>query len=85
MRGEAHLFIQEGRMASSRRAHQVEWKRLPSVGAQAATSPYSNHMSNQLMNKGEGATSRACGLPPQEGATSPRGAHLLSHMCFNQM
>jgi hypothetical protein len=28
-------------------------------------------------NKGEGATSLHQGLPPQEGATSPRGAHLL--------
>jgi hypothetical protein len=31
---------------------------------------------NQTQTKGEGATSMDEGLPPQEGATSPRGAHL---------
>jgi len=72
-------------MASSRRAHQVVWNGLPSVGAKGATSPHSNHMSNQITNKGEGATSINHGLPPQEGATSPRGAHLSSHMCSNQI
>jgi hypothetical protein len=65
-------------MASSRRAHQVVWNGLPSVGEKGATSPHSNHMSNQIINKGEGATSINHGLPPQEGATSPRGAHLFS-------
>ena len=71
----------EGRMAWSRRAHQVEGMELPSVGEWAAASPQSLQVLNQKSKQGEGATSLTCGLPPQEGATSPRGAHLSSHMC----
>jgi hypothetical protein len=38
---------------------------------------HTNHqVSKILQGKGEGATSLHKGLPPQEGATSPRGAHL---------
>jgi hypothetical protein len=58
---------------------------LPSGGEWAATSPLFKHMSKQLMGKGEGATSINKGLPPQEGATSPRGAHLSNSRCSNQM
>jgi hypothetical protein len=65
-------------MASSRRAHQVVCNGLPSVGERAATSPHSTNKCQIKSNKGEGATSLNHGLPPQEGATSPRGAHLSS-------
>jgi hypothetical protein len=44
--------------------------------------PY-QQVSINIMNKGEGATSRAYGLPPQEGATSPRGAHLSNSRSSN--
>ena len=71
-------------MASSRRAHQVLNNGLPSVREEGATSPHSNHMSNEKLSQGEGATSINHGLPPQEGATSPRGAHLLSHVLKSQ-
>ena len=77
----AHIYIQGGRMGSSRRAHHMLSSGLPSGGEWAATSPLFKHMSKQLMGKGEGATSINKGLPPQEGATSPRGAHLSSHIC----
>jgi hypothetical protein len=68
-------------MASSRRAHQVLESGLPSVESGLPLLSHYHHMSNQLLNQGEGATSRACGLPPQEGATSPRGAHLPRPTC----
>ena len=75
----------EGRMASSRKAHQVVWYGLPSVRIEGATSPHLSTSVNQMPNQGEGATSFNHRLPPQEGTTSPRGAHLLSHMCSNQI
>jgi hypothetical protein len=58
----------------------VEGMELPSVGEWAATSPHYLQVSNQKSKQGEGATSLTCGLPPQEGATSPRGAHLSNYM-----
>jgi len=77
----AHIYIQGGRMGSSRRAHHMLSSGLPSGGEWAATSPLFKHMSKQLMGKGEGATSINKGLPPQEGTTSPRGAHLSNSIC----
>jgi hypothetical protein len=77
------IYTQEGRMASSRRAHQVVSKGLPSVESGLPLLSHYYHMSNQIQTEEEGATSFLHGLPPQEGATSPRGAHLLSHMCSN--
>jgi hypothetical protein len=50
------------------------------VREEGATSPHLKQVSNKLKSKGEGAISLHNGLPPQEGATSPRGAHLLTHM-----
>ena len=35
----------------------------------------------QSQIQGEGTISFNCGLPPQEGATSPRGSHLFYPMC----
>ena len=84
MREEAHLFIQEGRMASSRRAHQVEGCGLPSVRARAPLLHIHQTHVNQKPNEGEGATSLNTKLPPQEGATSPRGAHLSNSRSSNQ-
>jgi hypothetical protein len=68
-------------MGSSRRAQHMEGSGLPSGGEWAATSPLFKQMSNPFKSEGEGATSRACGLPPQKGATSPRGAHLPRPTC----
>jgi hypothetical protein len=91
-RKKLFIYTQEGRMASSRRAHQVVIKGLPSVREEGATSPHPQQVSNKLKSEGEGATSKACGLPPQKGATSPRGAHLPRPTCsylkrysFNQI
>ena len=68
-------------MASSRRAHQVLWSGLPSGRARAPLLPIHPTSVNLNQSKGEAATSLHQGLPPQEGATSPRGAHLLySHV-----
>jgi hypothetical protein len=75
-------------MGSSRRAHhmlkhgQPSVKQgQPSVREEGATSPHQPQVSNPFKSEGEGATSRACGLPPQKGATSPRGAHLPRPTC----
>ena len=75
-------------MILRRRAHGIFKEGAPSVSNGVAkcgrvgchlstlqTSVKSNHI------QGEGATSFICGLPPQEGATSPRGAHLSMPMC----
>jgi hypothetical protein len=63
-------------MASSRRAHQVEGCGLPSGESGLPLLSYQPPSVKILQGKGEGATSLHKGLPPQEGATSPRGAHL---------
>ena len=60
-------------------------KGLPSVREEGATSPHLKHVSIKLQIKGEGAISLHHGLRPQEGATSPRGAHLPIPTCSNQM
>jgi hypothetical protein len=65
-------------MASSRRAHQVLGIRMPSVGERAATSPHIQTSVKSIKLKRRGRHLLKCGLPPQEGATSPRGAHLLN-------
>ena len=70
-------------MASSRRAHQVEGYGLPSEGARAPLLHTYQTSVNQKSNQEEGTTSISHGLPPQEGATSPRGAHLSMPMCSN--
>jgi hypothetical protein len=85
MRGEAHLFIQEGRMASSRRAHQVVDMGCQVWRVRAPLLHTNQACVNQKLKQGMSATSPLHRLPPQEGATSPRGAHLLSHMCSNLM
>ena len=72
-------------MASSRRAHQVEECGLPSVGARAPPLHTLITSVNQHQTQEEGATSLNHGLPPQEGATSQRGAHLSNSICSNQM
>jgi hypothetical protein len=87
-RKRALLFIQQWVEFPRRRAHGFSKEGAPSVEDEAAkcgrvgchlstlqTSVKSNHI------QGEGATSFICGLPPQEGATSPRGAHLSMPMC----
>jgi hypothetical protein len=63
-------------MASSRRAHQVVIKGLPSGESGLPLLPTLITSVNQHLDEGEGATSLTHGLPPQKGATSPRGAHL---------
>ena len=63
-------------MASSRRAHQVEGCGLPSGESGLPLLSYQPTSVKTLQGKGGGATSLHKGLPPQEGATSPRGAHL---------
>ena len=85
IRGRSSLFIGEGRMASSRRAHQVEGCGLPSGESGLPLLSYQPTSVKTLQGKGEGATSLHKGLPPQEGATSPRGAHLLIPTCSNQL
>ena len=85
-RGKSSLiYTQEGSMASSRRAHHVLWNGLPSGGARAPLLFIHQTSVRQIISKGEGATSINHGLPPQEGATSPRGAHLSNSRCSNQM
>jgi hypothetical protein len=64
----AHGLLKEG--APSGGMWAAKW------GEWAATSPPSPTSVNKLNHKGEGATSCNHRLPPQEGATSPRGAHL---------
>jgi hypothetical protein len=54
---------------------------LPSVGDKVPLLPSLSPSVNPLQSKGEGATSMDEGLPPQEGATSPRGAHLPISTC----
>jgi hypothetical protein len=78
-------------MASSRRAHQVFVKGLPSVGKRAP-SPHISTSVKSIHDQEGGTTSFNCRLPPQEGATSPRGAHLSMPTCsylkrypFNQV
>ena len=68
-------------MASSRRAHQVVCNGLPSVGTKAPPLHTLITSVNQHQTQEEGATSLNHGLPPQEGATSPRGAHLSNSRC----
>jgi hypothetical protein len=63
-------------MGSSRRAHHMLGSGLPSVGDKVPLLPSLSPSVNPLQSKGEGATSMDEGLPPQKGATSPRGAHL---------
>jgi hypothetical protein len=72
-------------MASSRRVHQVLSNGLPSVESALPPIHINQQVSNKVKHKGEGATSLNHRLPPQKGATSPRGAHLFSHMCSNQI
>jgi hypothetical protein len=87
-RGESSLFIQEMVKIPRRGAHGLLKEGAPSVsnraakcGEWAATSPHFNTSVNSNQSQEEGATSLNHGLPPQEGATSPRGAHLSnSHM-----
>jgi hypothetical protein len=87
-RKRAFLFIQQWVEFPRRREHGFSKEGAPSVEDEAAkcgrvgchlstlqTSVKSNHI------QGEGTTSFICGLPPQEGATSPRGAHLSMPMC----
>jgi hypothetical protein len=67
-----------------RGAHGLLKEGAPSVrewaakcgGSKGATSPTPINKCQSTSSKGEGATSMDEGLPPQEGATSPRGAHL---------
>ena len=68
-------------MASSRRAHQVLSNGLPSVESGLPPLHTNQTSVNHHQNKGEGATSIPHGLSPQEGATSPRGAHLPRPTC----
>jgi hypothetical protein len=63
-------------MASSRRAHQVVIKGLPSGESGLPLLPTLITSVNQYLDEGEGATSLTHGLPPQKGATSSRGVHL---------
>ena len=70
------IYTQEGRMASSRRAHQVFTTKLPSVGWGLPPLPHSNHVSNNCWIKERAPLQWLVGChlkrapPLQEGRTS---------------
>jgi hypothetical protein len=87
MKGESSLFIHKRVIIPRRGAHGLlkegapsGVKGLPSVGERVP--PLHTHQTsvNKSQTQGEGTTSFDCVLPPQEGATSPRGAHLSNLM-----
>ena len=84
----ALIFIQPRVKIPRRKAHGISKEGAPcgksgaaKCGLRAATSPTLNTCQIKVKGRGGCATSWECGLPPQWCATSPRGAHLLIHMC----